>query len=139
MKAFVMKGLTKYRALYMAKIISRSEAPGHLFNISDLDFSEDLFAERVSVPWFRLAAWTITPRRDERGLEDAIFRQTLMLAPASFAKIFDQFESVGNAIGDLGKPSDYVTHQGNAKEYGYAPFYRFELLHTPELGNPCTS
>jgi hypothetical protein len=49
----------------MLMVINRKTVPNHLFNIPELDFSDDLFGERVSGHWFRLAAWTITRRREE--------------------------------------------------------------------------
>ena len=120
----------------MAAIINRDDAPSHLSSIPELDFSRDLFAERLGGPWFRLGAWTITPHRDERGVEDVVSRQSLLLAPERFVNIFDKLESVGNVIDDLGKPVGSVLHTGEQKEYRYAPFHRFEFLFTSEVGEP---
>src|SRR5258706_12712959 len=53
----------------MSTIINRNDAPSHLFSIPELDLSEDLFAERLNGPWFRLGAWTIDRGRHERGFE----------------------------------------------------------------------
>jgi len=58
----------------MTTVINRDDAPRHLFNIPELDFSGDLFIERLAGLWFRLGARTITPRRDERGVEDVVSR-----------------------------------------------------------------
>ena len=104
----------------VAAIIDRDDAPGHLFNIPELDFSGDLFAERVGGPWFRLAARTITLHRNERGVEDVVSRQSLLLAPEHFGDIFEKLESVGNIIGNLGKPGGSVLHAAEQKEYRYA-------------------
>lgn len=120
----------------MAVVINRDGAPSHLFSIPELDFSGDLFADRVTGPWFRLGAWTITPRRDERSVEDVISRQSLLLDPGWLAAIFDKLESVGNVIGNLGKPGGSVRHVGEHKEYRYAPFHRFELPFTAAVGEP---
>jgi hypothetical protein len=117
-------------------VIKRGSAPVHLFSISELDFSEDLFADRVTTPWFRLGALTITPRRDERGVEDVISRQTLLLCPGQFATVFGHLESVGNVIGDLGKPCGSVRHMGDRKAYSYTPFHRFEMSFTAVVGEP---
>ncbi|MEE9288386.1 MAG: hypothetical protein V3U69_02225, partial [Bacteroidota bacterium] len=120
----------------MAAIINRNDAPSHLFNIPELDFSGDLFAERLGGPWFRLGAWTIIPRRDERGVDDVVSRQSLLLASERFAEVFDNLESVGNVIGDLGKPKGSVFHEGEKKEYRYAPFHRFEDPFASVAGEP---
>jgi len=82
-----------------------------------LDFSGDLFAERVGGPWFRLGAWTVTPRRDGRGVEDVVSRQSLLLDPGRFPEILDELKSVGNVIGDLGKPGGSVLSGSKGKEY----------------------
>lgn len=120
----------------MAAIINRDDAPSHLFSIPELDFSGDLFAERVGGPWFRLGAWTITPHRDERGVEAVVSRQSLLLAPKHFADIFDILESVGNVIGNLGKPGGSVLHAAEQNEYRYAPFHRFEFPFASTVGEP---
>ncbi len=65
-----------------------------------------------------------------------VSRQTFLLTPPSFGEIFDSLESVGNAIGNLGKPSGYVAQKGKRKQYGYAPFHRFELPFTSALAEP---
>ena len=120
----------------MATIINRDDVPGHSFNVRELDFSGDLFAERLAGPWFRLGAWTINSRRDERGVEEEISRQSLLLAPEGFAAVFDTLESVGNVIGDLGKPGGSVCSRGGKNEYAYAAFHRFEFPFAPVVGEP---
>src|SRR5258708_18114149 len=72
----------------MATAINRNDAPNHLFSIAELDLSDDLFAERLSGPWFRLGAWTIRPSRDERRVENVVSRQRFLLSLESFADIF---------------------------------------------------
>lgn len=109
-----------------AGIVSRDEAPSHLFNIPELDFSDDLFAERLAGPWFRLGAWPSRPRRDARGVEDVVSRRSLLLAPGQFAEAFDKLESIGNAIHGLGEPG------GSS----YAPFHQFEFPFTSVIGEP---
>lgn len=120
----------------MAAILNRGDAPSHLFNIPELDFSEDLFAESLGGPWFRLGAWTITPHRDDRGIENVVSRQSLLLAPECFADIFDRLESVGNVIGNLGKPGSSVLNAAEGKEYRYVPFHRFEFSFYSAVGEP---
>ncbi len=120
----------------MAAIIDRNDAPSHLFGIPELDFSGDLFAERLGGPWFRLGARTITCSRDERGVEDVVSRQSLLLASEHFEEVFDKLESVGNVIGSLGKPGGSVLYGGDEKEYKYIPFHRFEFPFASVVGEP---
>ena len=120
----------------MDAIIDRGDAPRHLFNIPELDFSEDVFAERVSGPWFRLAAWSLDPYRDERGVETVVERKSVLIPSNTFADIFDQLNSVGNVIDNLGKPGGTVLWVGEKSEYRYFPFHRFEFLFTSAVGEP---
>ena len=66
----------------MKVALNRRESPEHLFFIQELDFSDDLFSEPLAHQWFRLGAWTYTARRDERGVEDIISRQSLEIGRA---------------------------------------------------------
>jgi hypothetical protein len=120
----------------MTSIINRDNAPAHLFSIPELDFSDDLFAEPLGGQWFTLAAWTNGSRRNERGVEDVISRQSLLLAPEEFANIYDRLEAIGNVIGNLGKPSNSVIHDGEHKSYEYAPFHKFEIAFTTAIAEP---
>jgi len=117
-------------------ILNRDDAPSHLSSISELDFSADLFAERLAGPRFRLGAWTITSTRDERGVEDEVMRQSLLLAPEGFASFFDKLESVGNALHNLGKPGGSVHNRNGEKEYIYFPFHQFEFPFTSDVCEP---
>ena len=47
----------------MAAIFEKHAIPTHVFNIPDLDFHEDLFADRLGSLWFRLGVWTIKSQR----------------------------------------------------------------------------
>ncbi|HOJ04083.1 MAG TPA: hypothetical protein PK916_08770 [Bacteroidota bacterium] len=120
----------------MPVIINRSDAPDHLFDIPELDFSGDLFAERLGGPWFRLGAWTIEPRRDEREVEDVVERQSILIDPECFAKIFETLDSIDNVLGRLGKPSGSVHYVDGEKEYRYSPFHQFDLTHDSAIGEP---
>ena len=120
----------------MVGIINRDEAPTHLFTIPELDFSGDLFAERVCGPWFRLGAWTITQNRRDNDIEDVVSRQSLLITRDCFATIFDKLESIGNALHDLGKPGGSVLHSGKNKEYRYSAFHQFEFPFTSAIGEP---
>lgn len=107
----------------MAVIINRANAPSHLLEIPELDFSKDLFSERLAGPWFRLGARTISlGRRDVRGVADVVSRQTLLLAPDGFAHLFDKLEFVGDVVYNLGKPGGSVLDAGEGKEYQVCPF-----------------
>ncbi len=111
----------------MAAIINRDDAPAHLFNVRELDFSDDLFAEPVAGQWVRLAARTVRSRRSDRGVEDEVFRQSLLLAPDAFARVFDSLQSVGDVINHLGKPGGSLRSGGRKMQYAYAAFHRFEF------------
>lgn len=111
----------------MASIFERHGLPDHLFNIPELDFHEDLFADRLGGLWFRLGAWTIQPYRDVQGVENRIERQSIMLPPGQFSEIYGKFESIGNLIHNLGKPTKVLRSYGKEEAYYYAPFYRFDL------------
>ena len=39
----------------MTAIFNRDDVPGHLSSVHQLDFSGDLFAERLAGPWVRLS------------------------------------------------------------------------------------
>ena len=114
----------------MASIFDRHDLPDHLFNIPGLDFREDLFADRLGGLWFRLGAWTIQPHRDDQDVENVIERQSIMLSPGQFSEIYDELESVGNLINDLGKPRGVLRSEGKENAYSYAPFYRLDLSFT---------
>jgi len=120
----------------MAATINRDDAPGHLFTIPELDFSDDLFAERLAGPWVRLGARTLTDRRDERGAEDWVERQCILIPPDSFAAAFDKLESVGNVFHNLGGAGGSVSYQGGKKEYLYHAFHQFEIPFTSLVGEP---
>jgi hypothetical protein len=120
----------------VAGIINRDDAPTHLFTIPELDFSGDLFADRVAGPWFRLGAWTITQNRGDNDIEDVVSRQSLLIPRDCFATIFDKLESIGNVLHDLGKPEGSILYSGENKEYKYLPFHQFEFLFTSAVGEP---
>lgn len=120
----------------MSTIIDQDSAPGHLSAIPELDFSSDLFAERVYGPWFRLGARTVTGHRDERGVEDVLSRQSILIPVGSFGNLFDKLESIGNVIHNLGKAQGWVRRSGQSEEYRYAPFYEFEFPLTSKVGEP---
>lgn len=120
----------------MAGTINREDAPTHLFTIPELDFSGDLFAERVCGPWFRLGAWTIKDKQDDSCIDDVVSRQSLLIPRDCFATLFDKLESIGNILHDLGKPEGSILHSGKNKEYRYLPFHQFEFLYTSVVAEP---
>jgi hypothetical protein len=84
-----------------AMLIDRNDLPNHLFGIPDLDLSEDLCAEPLAGTWFRLGAWSADFGRDKQGVENVVYRQSMLLSPEDFSVIFDKLESI---VGDIGKP-----------------------------------
>ena len=120
----------------MSLIFNRNDLPTHLFSVQELDFSDDLFVDRLSGLWFRLGALTLKPQSDDRGVEDFIQRQSMLLSPDGFMEIYDKLESVGNVIHNLGKPEGFRRHDDDRKVYIYAPFHRFEISFTPVACEP---
>ena len=116
-------------------VINRDDVPSHVLNIHEVDLSGDLFAERLEGPWFRLGAETMQERRDQRGVEEAASRRSVLLGPEGFADVFDKLESVGNVFHSLGKPGGVVREVGGAKDYSYTPFHQFEFPFTPSIPN----
>jgi hypothetical protein len=84
-----------------AMLIDRNDLPNHLFGIPDLDLSEDLCAEPLAGTRFRLGAWSADFGRDKQGVENVVYRQSMLLSPEDFSVIFDKLESI---VGDIGKP-----------------------------------
>jgi hypothetical protein len=120
----------------MAMIIKRDDVPSHVLSIHEVDLSCDLFAERLEGPWFRLGAQTMQERRNQRGVEEAVSRQSVLLDPEGFADVFDGLESVGNVFHNLGRPGGVVREGGGVRDYGYVPFHQFEFPFTLALAEP---
>lgn len=96
----------------------------------------DLLADRIDGPWFRLGARTHGVTPDARRVKDEMFRETLLLAPGTFANAFPRLDSIGNVLHTLGKPSGSLRQDGRRKDYLYEPFHRFEIPFTDVLGEP---
>jgi hypothetical protein len=113
------------------KILERADAPAHLFNISELDFSENLFAERLSPPWVRLGV--LGPSHtDESGVEEELRLNTLLLEPGAFADAFGGLGAVGNDLWAVGQPG--IVSSGD--ETKYEPFYEFTIAHPLIVAEP---
>jgi hypothetical protein len=117
-------------------IFDRDDVPSHVLNIHELDLSGDFFAERVKGPWFRLGAHTVQERRDQRGVEEAVSRQSVLLDPEGFAEVFDKLGAVGNVFHSIGKPGGVVLESGGTRDYAYTPFYQFEFPFTSAIAEP---
>ena len=74
-------------------LIDRNDLPKHLFGIPDLDVSEDLCAEPLAGPWFRLGACSTGSGREKQGVENVVYRQSMLLSPEDFSVIFDKLAS----------------------------------------------
>lgn len=109
------------------KILDREGAPEHLFNIPQLDFSDDVFVERLTAPWFRLGAWTEKSSKQNGDVVEVIERFSFLLPTDKFDAIFDRLESVGNVSRNMGKPTAWTSERHGTKSYWYAPFHQFEV------------
>lgn len=119
----------------MTPIIDPKKVPSHVFNIRELDFSDDLFADSIASPWVRLAARTVESRMEGR-VRDEIFRQSLLIAPEDFTTAFDKLECIGNVLHNLGTPLASLCGRGATKEYNYAAFHSFKFPFAPVIGEP---
>jgi len=120
----------------MASIFSPEHAPSHLSIIPELDFSDDLYADPLAGPWIRLAAHTLPTRLEKKRVEDTVNRECLLLAPDTFAAIFDRLESIGNVIATLGKPGGSLESGRGKNRYKYSPFHRFQFPFIRVTGEP---
>jgi hypothetical protein len=62
----------------VAVLIDRNDLPKRLFGIADLDLSEDLCAEPLAGAWFRLGACSAGSGRDKQGVENAVYRRSMI-------------------------------------------------------------
>jgi hypothetical protein len=76
-----------------ALLIDRNDLPKHLCGIPDLDLSGDLCAESLAGPWFRLGACSTGSGCDGQGVENVVYRQSMLLSPEDSSVIFDKLES----------------------------------------------
>ena len=74
--------------------IDRNDLPNHLFGIPDLDLSGDLCAEPLAGPWFRLGACSTGSGGDKQGVENVVYRQSMLLSREDSSVIFDKRSSV---------------------------------------------
>src|SRR5215475_4769533 len=104
-------------------IVSRENAPPHLFSIPELDFSSDLFVEPLGEHWFRLAAITRGNDVDLRGVRDVIERQSFLLEPGAFQEVEGKLGASTSPIGGMGRPGENIKNLHSAEErYLYRPF-----------------
>lgn len=120
----------------MVKIFNKKSTPKHLFTIPELDFSENIFSERLTSPWFRLGALTIKKARDKKGVKDCIERQTILIPCEAFKNLFDGLTSVGNVISGLGKPGGEILYDKGKQKHTYFPFYKFNFAFSSGEGEP---
>jgi hypothetical protein len=114
-------------------LIDRNDVPKHLLGILELDLSGDLCAERMAGPWFRLGAWTVGSGSDGQGMENVVYRQSMLLSPGDFDGIFDKLESI---VVGIGKPGGSLKGEGDKMVYRYSPFHRFEISFTSVVAEP---
>lgn len=120
----------------MTQLFDAASIPSHLARIPSLDFTDELLVDPLKDQWFRLGAWTVEGKTDAQGVEDVVLRKSFLLSPSDFARIAPKLESVGNVVGNLGKPGGSVGYDGEKKSYEYYPFYRDHLFPTDTDGEP---
>lgn len=107
-------------------IVVPTKKHAHLFSISGLDFSHDLFTSRCEGEWFRLGKHT--PKYETKaGVKSAISRQSILMRPTDFQRIFSDLDSCYRTTMDLGKPSYDFIESKRENRYEYRPFYLFKL------------
>lgn len=120
----------------MTQVFDAASIPSHIARIPSLDLTDELLVDPLKDAWFRLAAWTVEGKIDDRGVEDVVLRKTFLLAPGEFARVAAKLDSIGNVVGDLGKPGGSVAYDGDGKTYSYEPYYRQSLFPTDAVGEP---
>ena len=68
-----------------------------------------------------------------KGVENVVYRQSMLLSPEDFSVIFDKLESI---VGDIGKPGGSLIGDGDKRGYRYSPFHRFEISFTRAAVEP---
>jgi hypothetical protein len=63
-------------------------------------------------------------------------RQSVLLDPKRFTKVFGKLESVGSVLHGMGAPGGSVRHVDSKKRYKYDAFHQFEFPFTSVVGEP---
>jgi hypothetical protein len=116
-------------------IITPAEIPEELSTVPQLDFTGDLSSSRLTNPWTIIASLT-HHRQQIKSVESAIRRESLLIAPGSFVRLYDSLENIGNVLHGVGKPGGAVLYGSDGKSYDYRPIHRFEFPFTNETGEP---
>ena len=69
----------------------------------------------------------------KQGVENVVYRQSMLLTPEDFGVIFEKLESI---VGNIGKPGGSLIRDGEKMVNRYAPFHRFEISFTPAVVEP---
>lgn len=118
-------------------LIPREQIPEHVTRIPELDFSSHLAFNPLRDPWFQLGIWSVGKHRDERGIEEVIERQSLLIPAGTFTQLYPNLGAIGDSLDCLGQPVASVLHQRNGSmEYQYNAFHKFEIRSTSIIGEP---
>ena len=115
-------------------ILSAADIPEEISAVRQLDFTTELLASRITKPWVAVATWR--PRRTFNSVESFVRKESLLVAPDAFERLFDSLEAVGNVLHGIGEPGGAVLHGPDGKSYDYVPIHRFEFPFTNETGEP---
>jgi hypothetical protein len=106
---------------------SQIEIPGSLKAIPELDFTSDISQDPLKQEWLVLGALSGKRFTTEQGVEEIVESQSLLIKLNDFAKIYDRLKSIGDSLHGLGESSAWIRETGRKKQYGYSPFYEFDL------------
>lgn len=95
--------------------------------IPELDFTADISHDPLKQEWLVLGALSRKRLTTEKGVEEIVESQSLLIEPNNFGKIYDRLESIGNSLHGLGESSAWIRESGRKKQYGYSPFYALDL------------
>ncbi len=121
-----------------SQLFNKRDLPDHLSGIPELDLTTDLIVDPLEAEWFCLGAWTIASEGSP-GIRTVVLRQSFLIPPAQFSRIFDSLDFIGNVIGDLGQPSASTLHDGKSVSYRYLPAHAFEIRSTSIIAEPLVS
>ena len=106
---------------------SQIEIPESLKTIPELDFTGDISEDPLKQEWMVLGALSGKRVTTEKGVEEIVEIQSLLIKPDDFGKVYGRLESIGHSLHALGESYAWLGESGSKKQYRYSPFYEFDL------------